>query len=117
MFGTSDSPTTVLLGHETLIFEFSMSEKGGDQLLGKVHTDLGPKFRKRPKNLPLCVKTPEMTPPPRENAHIYIYIYYYTPLPLNLANKQASNKQASNKHFSFPFWPLLSLIAPGSTLL
>ena len=27
-------------------------------------------------------------------------IYYYTPLPLNLANKQASNKQAS-KHFSF----------------
>ena len=52
-------------------------------------------------------------------------MYYYTPLPLNLANKhaskqaskQASNKQASNKHFSFPFWPLLRLIAPGSTLL
>ena len=50
--------------------------------------------------------------------YIYIYIYYYTPLPLNLANKQqASNKQASNKHFSFPFGPLLRLIAPGSTLL
>ena len=46
------------------------------------------------------------------------YIYYYTPLPLNLANKQATSKQqASNKHFSFPFWPLLGLIAPGSTLL
>ena len=48
--------------------------------------------------------------------YIYIsimYIYYYTPLPLNLGNKQASN----NKHFSFPFWPLLRLIAPGSTLL
>ena len=34
-------------------------------------------------------------------------IYYYTPLPLNLANKQASNKPASNKqaskHLSFPF--------------
>ena len=44
--------------------------------------------------------------------YIYIYIYYHTPLPLNLANKQ----QASNKHFSFPFWPLLRLIAPGSTL-
>ena len=47
-------------------------------------------------------------------------IYYYTPLPLNLANKQASNKQqatTSNKHFSFLFWPLLGLIAPGSTLL
>ena len=45
-------------------------------------------------------------------------IYYYTPLPLNLANKQqqATSKQAS-KHFSFPFWPLLRLIAPGSTLL
>ena len=41
-----------------------------------------------------------------------VEIYYYTPLPLNLANKQ----QAS-KHFSFPFWPLLGLIAPGSTLL
>ena len=24
-------------------------------------------------------------------------IYYYTPLPLNLANKQASKQQASNK--------------------
>ena len=45
------------------------------------------------------------------NIHIHTYIYYYTPLPLNLANKQAS------KHFSFPFWPLLRLIAPGSTLL
>ena len=45
--------------------------------------------------------------------YIYIYMYYYTPLPLNLANKQ----QASNKHFSFLFWPLLRLIAPGSTLL
>ena len=77
MFGTLDSPTTVLLGHETLIFEFSMSEKGGDQLLGKVHTGLGPKFRKLPKNLPLCVKTPEMPPPPRENAHICIYMYVY----------------------------------------
>ena len=89
MFGTSDSPTTVLLGHETLIFEFSMSEKGGDQLLGKVHTGLGPKFRKRLKNLPLCVKTPEMTPPPPAKTpiyvyicihiytHIYIYIYMY----------------------------------------
>ena len=43
------------------------------------------------------------------------YIYYYTPLPLNLANKQ--QQQASNKHFSFTFWPLLGLIAPGSTLL
>ena len=42
-----------------------------------------------------------------------IYVYYYTPLPLNLANKQ----QATSKHFSFPFWPLLHLIAPGSTLL
>ena len=27
-------------------------------------TDTHEKFRKRPKNLPLCVKTPEMTPPP-----------------------------------------------------
>ena len=51
-------------------------------------------------------------------------IYYYTPLPLNLANKQqqaSNNKQqqatTSNKHFSSPFWPLLRLIAPGSTLL
>ena len=46
------------------------------------------------------------------------YIYYYTPLPLNLANKQQAtgNKQAS-KHLSFPFWRLLGLIAPGSTLL
>ena len=44
------------------------------------------------------------------------HIYYYTPLPLNLANKQASKQQASNKHFSFPFWPMLGLIAPGSTL-
>ena len=43
-------------------------------------------------------------------------IFYYTPLPLNLANKQAS-KQASNKHFSFPLWPLLRLIAPCSTVL
>ena len=51
-----------------------------------------------------------------------MYIYYYTPLPLNLANKQqATSKQqattSNNKHFSFPFWPLLRLIAPGSTLL
>ena len=49
-----------------------------------------------------------------------VYIYYYTPLPLNLANKQATTskqQQASNKHFSSPFWPLLRLIAPGSTLL
>ena len=45
------------------------------------------------------------------------YIYYYTPLPLNLANKQATSKQQASKHFSFPFWPLLRLIAPGSTLL
>ena len=45
-------------------------------------------------------------------------IYYYTPLPLNLANKQQASKQASNnKQFSFPFWRLLSLIAPGSTIL
>ena len=47
--------------------------------------------------------------------------YYFTPLPLNLANKQASkqttSKQTTSKHFSFPFWPLLRLIAPGSTLL
>ena len=70
MFGTTDSPATVSLGHETLIFEFSMSKIGGDQLLGKVHTDL--KIQKRQNNLPLCVKTPEMTPPPRQNAHIYL---------------------------------------------
>ena len=45
-------------------------------------------------------------------------IYYYTPLPLNLANKQATSKQqASNKHFSFLFWPLLRCIALGSTQL
>ena len=31
--------------------------------------------------------------------------------------RQASYKQQSSKHFSFPFWPLLGLIAPGSTLL
>ena len=31
----------------------------------------------------------------------YIYIYYYTPLPLNLANKQATSKQASTSPFSF----------------
>ena len=44
--------------------------------------------------------------------------YYYTPLPLNLANKQATSKQQqASMHFSFTFWPLLSLIAPGSTLL
>ena len=43
------------------------------------------------------------------------YIYYYTPLPLNLASKQATT--SNNKHFSFLFWLLLSLIAPGSTLL
>ena len=62
--------------------------------------------------------------PPRDPLlySIHINIYYYTPLPLNLANKQqaskqASKQQASNKHFSFPFWPLLRLIAPGSTLL
>ena len=48
--------------------------------------------------------------------YIYVCIYYYTPLPLNLANKQATSKQAS-KHFSFPFLPLLGLIAPSSTLL
>ena len=51
--------------------------------------------------------------------YIYIYIhthictYYYTPLPFNLAG---NNKQAS-KHFCFPFWPLLGLISPGSTVL
>ena len=28
---------------------------------------------------------------------VYIYIYYYTPLPLNLANKQATSKQASKQ--------------------
>ena len=45
-----------------------------------------------------------------------VCVCYYTPVPLNLANKQqASNKQqATSKHFSSPFWPLLSLIAPGS---
>ena len=45
--------------------------------------------------------------------YIYIYIYYYTPLPLNVANKQQAT--SNNKHFSFPFWPLLGLIALGST--
>ena len=44
-----------------------------------------------------------------------MYPLIYTPLPLNLANKQ--QQATSNKHFSFPFWPLLRLIAPGSTLL
>ena len=65
--------------------------------------------------------------PRRSLLDYYIYIYYYTPLPLNLANKQATSKQqASNKQAtskqqatSTPplFWPLLRLIAPGSTLL
>ena len=42
------------------------------------------------------------------------YIYYYTPLPLNLANKQATSKQqATSKHFSFLFWLLLCPIAPA----
>ena len=43
----------------------------------------------------------------------YIYIYYYTPLPLNLANKQAT----SNKHVTIPFWPLHLPNASGLTLL
>ena len=50
----------------------------------------------------------------------YKVMYYHTPLPLNLASKQqaTSNKQATScKHFSFPFWPLLHLIARGPTLL
>ena len=41
-------------------------------------------------------------------------IYYYSPLPLNLVNKQQAT--INNKHFSFLFWLLLRLIAPGSTL-
>ena len=51
------------------------------------------------------------------------FVYYYTPLPLNLANKQASNKQASNKQATSKQQALLlsvlaiALIAPGSTLL
>ena len=47
------------------------------------------KIQKRPKKLRLCVKMAIITPPPQQNAHIY----YYTPLPLNLANKQASKQQ------------------------
>ena len=35
---------------------------------------------------------------------IYVCIYYYTPLPLNLANKQASNKEATNTLFWAQFW-------------
>ena len=38
-----------------------------------------------------------------------MYIYYYTPLPLNLANKQATSKQASNKQAL-----LLSVLAIAS---
>ena len=51
----------------------------------------------------------------RSNGQIGNY-YYYTPLPLNLANKQATSKQhaTSNKHFSFPFWPPLRALLYSS---
>ena len=75
MFGTSDSPATVLLGHDTLIFKFSMSEIGGDQLLGKVHTDLGPEIRKRKKTSHFASKPQKCPPPPRENAHMQYMKY------------------------------------------
>ena len=37
---------------------------------------------------------------------------FVAPAPGKQASKQASNND--NKHFSFPFWPLLRLITPGS---
>ena len=43
-------------------------------------------------------------------------IYYYTPLPLNLANKQATSNN-NNKHVTVPFWPLPLPMASGLTLL
>ena len=52
----------------------------------------------------------------QEKKEFLYHKYYYTPLPLNLANKQQATT-SNNKHFSFPFWPLLCLTAPGSTLL
>ena len=64
MFGTSYCPGTVLLGHKTLIFEFSKSKVGGDQLLGKVHTNLEPKIQKRQKKKPpIGHQNPKIDPP------------------------------------------------------
>ena len=40
----------------------------------------------------------------QEKKELLYHTYYHTPLPLNLANKQASKQQASNKQAStFPF--------------
>ena len=104
MFGTSDSPATVLLGHETLIFEFSMSEIGGDQLLGQSPYRPRAEIPKAAEKPPIVRQNPRNDPPPpRENAHIY----YYTPLPLNLANKQAT----STSPFRFGHYSASSLRA------
>ena len=74
-FRPSHRPATVSNQPETLIFGFSMSKIGGSHVFTSRPTDINEKFRERPKNPRLCVKTPEMTPPPpRKNAHIYIYI-------------------------------------------
>ena len=59
------------------MFEFSVSKMGGSHVFNSRPTDINEKIKKkRPKNLPLCVKTPDLTPPPPppppKNAHIYM---------------------------------------------
>ena len=72
-FWPSHRPAIVSNQPETLIFGFSKSKIGGSHVFTSRPTDIHEKFRKRPKNLPLCVKTPEMTPPPPVKMPIYIY--------------------------------------------
>ena len=63
---------------ESLIFGFSVSKIGGSHVFTSRPTDIPQRFRKRPKNLPLSIKTPQ-TPPTHANTHIYPLIY--KPLP------------------------------------
>ena len=57
-------PATVSNQPKTLIFGFSASKIGGSHVFTSRPTDINEKIKEQQKNLPLCVKTAEMTPPP-----------------------------------------------------
>ena len=52
-----------------------------------------------------------------ESTYLPTYIYHYTPLPLNLANKQASNKQATSKQQALLLSVLATTTCPRNSLL
>ena len=48
----------------------------------------------------------------RKATHSYMYIYYYTPLPLNLANKQATSKQPTTSNKQALLLSVLAITRP-----